>query len=187
MSSTAFHHQNTNSKATSHQKVTYLTTTALFAALICVTTAYIFHIPFGANGGYVHVGDALIYLAASFLPMPYAMAAGAIGGAFADLLTAPVWAPATFFIKMMIALPFTSKKDKIINVRNVIGVFAAAILSFAGYYFAEVIIFGTWGAIIPSIVGTLAQSGGSAVLFIVFGLALDKMNFKANAKNRFGI
>ena len=77
-------------KTTSPQKLIYMTTTALFAALICVTTAYIFHIPFGTNGGYVHIGDTLIYLAAAILPAPYAMIAGALGGAFADLLTAPV-------------------------------------------------------------------------------------------------
>lgn len=178
---------NTKTKTSSHQKVVYLTTTALFAALICITTAYIFHIPVGINGGYVHVGDALIYLAAAVLPMPYAMAAGAIGGAFADILTAPVWALATFLIKMLIALPFSNKKEKIITVRNVIGVFLAAALSFAGYYFAEVLLFGTWGALIPSIIGTLAQSGGSAVLFIIFGIALDKMHFKTMLKHKFGI
>ena len=58
-------------KADAHKKLVYMTTTALFAALICITTAYIFHIPVGANGGYVHVGDALIYLAAAVLPAPY--------------------------------------------------------------------------------------------------------------------
>lgn len=178
---------NTKTRTSSHQKVVCLTTTALFAALICITTAYIFHIPVGVNGGYVHVGDALIYLAAAILPMPYAMAAGAIGGAFADLLTAPVWALATFVIKMLIALPFSRKRDKIITTRNVIGVFLAAALSFGGYYIAEVFLFGTWGALIPSIIGTLAQSGGSAVLFIVFGLALDKIHFKTMLKHKLGI
>lgn len=186
MSSTTIEKPDTSAKA-AHQRLIYLTTTALFAALICITTAYLFHIPFGLNGGYVHVGDALIYLAAAILPAPYAMAAGAIGGAFADLLTAPVWAPATFIIKMLITIPFTSKKDKILTLQNVIGVFIAAVISFAGYYVAEGIMFGTWGALISSIIGTLAQSGGSAILFIIFGIALDKMGFKANIKNRFQI
>lgn len=174
-------------KADAHQKLVYMTTTALFAALICITTAYIFHIPVGANGGYVHVGDALIYLAAAVLPAPYAMLAGALGGAFADFLTAPVWAPATFIIKIIIAIPVTNKKDKIINVHNVIGVIIAGVLSFIGYYLAEVVLFGTWAAIIDSFIGSLAQSGGSAVLFIVLGHALDKMHFKGMLKNKFNI
>lgn len=42
-----------------------LTTTGLFAAMIVLMTAYICHIPYGANAGYIHFGDALIYLAAA--------------------------------------------------------------------------------------------------------------------------
>ena len=86
-----------------------LTLTGIFAALICLFTAYICHIPVGPNGGYLHFGDTFIYVAASLLPQPYALLAGAIGGGLADLLTAPMWAPATIIIKMLITLPFTSK------------------------------------------------------------------------------
>lgn len=68
-----------------------LTLTGIFAALICLFTAYICHIPVGPNGGYLHFGDTFIYVAASLLPQPYALLAGAIGGGLADLLTAPMW------------------------------------------------------------------------------------------------
>ena len=47
--------------------VTLLTVTGLFAAIITLMTAYICHIPYGANGGYIHFGDALIYVAAVIL------------------------------------------------------------------------------------------------------------------------
>ena len=181
MSSTTINNPEPSANALSHQKVSRLTSTALFAALICVTTAYIFHIPFGVKGG------SLIYLAAAFLPTPYAMFAGAIGGAMADILTAPVYAPATFIIKMLISLPITCKKDKIVNVHNCVGIVVAAVISFIGYYITDVILFGTWGALIPSIVGTLAQSGGSAVIFIILGSTLDKAGFKSTMKNKFGI
>ena len=87
-----------------------ITAAGLFAAMITIMTAYICHIPYGANGGYIHFGDALIYLGAVFLPRPYALAAAAIGGGMADLLTAPMWAPATIIIKMLITLPFTSRE-----------------------------------------------------------------------------
>ncbi len=155
-----------------------LTTSALFAALICVTTAYVFHIPFGANGGYIHIGDALIYLGAAILPAPYAIAAAALGGLFADLFTAPIWAPATFIIKAMVASSFTSKKKNIVNARNIIALFIAAIISIAGYYIAEVIIFGNAAVAIASVVSSTIQAIGSSVLFITFGLTLDKMKFK---------
>ena len=168
----------TTSASSSHQQFFYLTSTALFAALICITTAFIFHIPYGINGGYVHIGDALIYLAASILPLPYAMVAGAIGGAMADLLTAPVWAPATFIIKMMIAIPFTRKKDKFITLQNIIGLFVAFLISMIGYYVAEAILFHSWAAIVPAFVGSFIQSFGSALVYVALGTSLDRMNFK---------
>ena len=83
--------------------------TGLFAALITIFTAYIGHVPVGVNGGDIHFGDGLIYLAATILPWPYAMLAGAIGGGMADLLTAPAWTLATVIIKALIVIPFTNK------------------------------------------------------------------------------
>ena len=101
-----------------NSQVKKLTFTALMAAMITIFTAYICHIPVGQNGGYIHFGDSLIYIAACLLPWPYAMTAAAIGGGMADLLTAPIWAPATIIIKALISIPFTSKSDKIMTVRN---------------------------------------------------------------------
>ena len=88
---------------------------------------------------------------------------------------------------MIITIPLTSKKDKIVNVHNTIGVVIAGVLSFIGYYLAEAILFGTWAAIIPSFIGSLMQSGSSAVLFIVFVHALDRLHFKGTLKNKFKI
>ena len=67
-----------------NSQVKKLTFTALMAAMITIFTAYICHIPVGQNGGYIHFGDSLIYIAACLLPWPYAMTAAAIGGRFAD-------------------------------------------------------------------------------------------------------
>lgn len=159
-------------------KLLYLTHAALFAALSCVTTAYLFHIPFGTSGGYIHIGDAIIYLAAALLPTPYAMLAGGLGGALADLLTAPIWAPATFLIKMLITLPITSRQNKIINRHNVLGTVFAGIISILGYYIAECIIYGSVAAVLTSMVGNLIQAIGSAVLFLILGHALDRVHIR---------
>ncbi|MDC7287002.1 TIGR04002 family protein [Blautia schinkii] len=167
-------------QAHSGAAVRRLTVTAVFAALTTLMTAYIFHIPIGMNGGYVHLGDAMIYLAAAILPMPYACAAGAIGGGLADLLTAPVWAPATVVIKMLICLPFSSKGGKLVTKRNVLASFAAFWLSALGYYVAEGIMFGFKAAFFTSLGGSVIQSGGSALVFVVVGMALDRIGFKAN-------
>ncbi len=168
---------------TTSSKVKLLTVTGLFAAMITVMTAYICHIPTGTNGGYIHFGDSLIYLAAVLLPTPYALAAAAIGGGMADLLTAPMWAPATIIIKMLITIPFTNKSTKIITPRNVIATIIAYFISGLSYFLAEYILFGTWSALFASMAGSLIQSGGSAIFFVIFGLALDKVHVKAKIAN----
>ena len=170
----------TKQHTTQTEKIKYLTITGLMAAMITIMTAYICHIPTGVNGGYIHFGDSLIYLAATILPTPYALAASAIGGGLADLMTAPMWAPATIIIKMLITLPFTSKSTKIITTRNVIATIIAYLVTGLGYFLAEYIIFGSMEtAFLASMSGNLIQSGGSAIFFIVFGLALDKAHIKA--------
>lgn len=159
-------------------KTRYMTMTGIMASLIAVMTAYVCHIPAGANGGYIHFGDSLIYLAAVLLPRPYAFAAAAIGGGVADLLTAPMWTGATIIIKMLITLPFTNKAKKIVTPRNVFATVIAYLISGTGYFLAEYILFGTWAAYLVSMTGSLIQSGGSAVFFVLFGVALDKIHFK---------
>ena len=126
------------------------------------------------------LGDTMIYLAAAFLPLPYACAAGAIGGGLADLLTAPVWAPATIIIKMLICLPFSSKGTKLVTKRNVVALFLAFAISATGYYIAEGIMFGFTASFFTSVSGSIVQSGGSAIMFVIIGTALDKIGFKTN-------
>ena len=163
-----------------------LVLTGLFAAMITIMTAYICHIPYGANGGYIHFGDALIYVAAVFLPRPYALAAAAIGGGMADLLTAPMWAPATIIIKMLIVLPFTSKEGLILCPRNVAAPFISACISAAGYWLAEGILFGNFVAPLVSFAGSAVQSGGSAIIFLVLAVALDRMHMKGKVVEMLG-
>ncbi len=165
-------------EGTSLSKVRYLTMTGLLAALITIMTAYVCHIPIGMNGGYLHFGDSLIYMTAVLLPRPYALVAAAIGGGMADILTAPIWAPATVIIKMLIALPFSNKSTKILTKRNVIAAIVAYFISGIGYFIAEYILFGTWAVFFVSMSGSLIQSGGSAMFFVIFGYALDKVYLK---------
>lgn len=158
--------------------LTLLTTTALFAAMITLMTAYIFHIPYGANGGYIHFGDALIYLAAVLLPRPYAVCAAAIGGGLADLLTAPMWAPATILIKALITLPFTSRHPHVINWQNVVAPIFAALMSIVGYYLAEGLIFGSFATAAASALGNLIQGVGSMIIFFILVGVFDKTKIK---------
>jgi uncharacterized repeat protein (TIGR04002 family) len=154
-----------------------LTTTALFAAAITVMTAYMLHIPL-PTGGYIHLGDALIYLAACLLPVPYAAAAAAIGAGLADLLTAPMWVLPTLVIKAVLVLFFTSKSECILCPRNWAAVVAAGLFSPAAYALANCVMAGTMTAFLPQFLGTLAQGIGSGALFLVIAPALDGVKLK---------
>jgi uncharacterized repeat protein (TIGR04002 family) len=165
-------------------KTMNLAMAGVMAALITLMTAYVCHIPIGANGGYVHFGDTLIYLAATILPRPYALAAAAIGGGLADVLTAPMWAPATIIIKMLLVLLFTNKASKIITIRNIIATVPAYLITGVGYFIAEYIIFEAEALLLVSMSQNLVQSLGSAVFFICLGIALDKAGLKDKFSNR---
>ena len=148
----------------------------IFAALVFVVTAYL-HIP--TYNGYVHVGDGFIFLAACILPMPYAVFVGAAGAMLADVLTGyAIWAPGSIVIKVVTALLFSCKTKKIVSVRNVLMLIPATAICVGGYYLYEVIITGSFGAALAGIPGSLIQSAASSIVFVLVGIAMDKMNFR---------
>ena len=158
-------------------KIHMLTVTALFAAAITVMTAYMLHIPI-PTGGYIHLGDALIYLAACLLPVPYAAAAAAIGAGLADLLTAPMWVLPTLVIKAVLVLFFTNQGERLLCLRNLAAVVIAGLFSPAAYALAGCAMAGTMTAFVPQFLGTLVQGIGSGALFIVIAPALDGVKLK---------
>ena len=148
---------------------------ALFAALVFVATAYLPRIP--TVNGYVHLGDTFVFLCASLLPMPYAVAASALGGGMADLMTGyAIWAPASFIIKGLTAFFFTARGKKILCVKNFIAIGAAGIICVGGYYlWAALFISGSWAAPVSELLPNLMQTLVSGVLYVMFAAVLDRI------------
>ena len=142
-----------------HTKLQSLVTAAILAAAITIMTAFLFHVPIGATGGYVHFGDALIYLSAA-------------------LLTAPMWMPATVVIKSLVVLPFSSRGERLLTRRNAAATLLAGAITVVGYYLAEGLLFGGWAAFLMSVTGNLVQAVGSAVLFLARAGVLDRVDLK---------
>lgn len=158
------------------EKLRTMTITGIFTALILVFAAYI-HIP--SYTGYVHIADGFLYLAACMLPTPYAMFAGAAGAALADCLSGyAIWAPGSLIIKAVTVLFFSAKAAKIVSKRNLLGLIPAAALCVGGYYFYEVILYGSFSAPLYGMVGNLTQAVFSSALFVVVGLAFDKAKLR---------
>ena len=169
--------------------------TALFAALTFALTFSV-RIPM-PSGGYIHLGDAMIYLSACILPFPYAIAAAGIGGALSDLAGGyAVYILPTLIIKALNASVFTSKKGRILSLRNGLCSIASGAITVAAYYLVDVLMISLSGAADSSffaeffsvqnwiasagasIPGNLIQAAGSAVLFIVIAFALDRVKIK---------
>ncbi|AWZ48537.1 TIGR04002 family protein [Clostridiaceae bacterium 14S0207] len=160
------------------RKTKLLVFTSMFAALIYVTTAFLFHIPTGINGGYIHIGDAFIYLAACILPTPYAMIASAVGAGLSDLLSpgGAVWVIPTIIIKPILVLFFTSKNTRMLCKRNVCAIFLAGIVGVFGYYMASGIMFGNFKVAFAALLMNFIQPIGSGIAFVIFAYALDKVH-----------
>ncbi|MDD6251170.1 MAG: TIGR04002 family protein [Oscillospiraceae bacterium] len=158
---------------------------AVFAALIIVTTAYV-KIPIGINEGYIHLGDSIIYLAGCLLG-PFAAIAAAIGGAIADILAgAAMWAPGTAVIKALISVPFIiatafyNKKNvnnRIIHLSTILVTLLSGAITVLGYWLYEGFLY-SFASAFASMPFNAIQAVGSAVVFIILGCALDAVKIQ---------
>lgn len=168
------------------KKLLMVVLSALFAALSAVLVGFI-HIPNGI-GGYTHIGDSIVYLCASFLPLPYAAVSSAIGFALADLIAGyPYYMLPSAIIRVLVVLMFSSKAKKLITKRNIIALPLSLIITVGGYavtkyilkYFIESYTSeAAFAAMISSIPGNIIQVVLSSVVYVAVALALDKINFK---------
>ena len=154
-------------------QIKLITLTALFAALTYVLTAFL-HVP--TIKGYVHIGDAVIFLAASLLPAPYSPAAGAIGAGLSDALSGYfIWVPATVVIKALTALSFTNKGEHIVSKRNLIALIPALVLCVGGYgLYSGAVIYKNLAAGFADAAANAVQTISSGIVYVLLGTALDK-------------
>ena len=161
-----------------------LALTAMFAALVTVSTAFI-KVP--APLGYAHAGDAIVYLAACLLPPPFGFFAAGIGGATADLLSGyAVFALPTAIIKSLNVLPFflvriflkkKQKDDKILSLILIPALILTSFITVGGYFIVNTILFNEAYAITETPFNVM-QAIVCAVLFTALGAALDSVKLK---------
>lgn len=139
--------------------------TALFAALICVSTMLV-QIPIPATGGYANLGDGVILICAFLLaPLPAVIAAG-LGSALADILAGYVsFAPGTLVIKAGVALIAAlifirfgkSAPEKKAFVSLITAGVAAETFMVLGYFFYEAVLLGVGLGAAAGIAGNIGQ------------------------------
>ncbi|MDO4544687.1 MAG: ECF transporter S component [Bacillota bacterium] len=165
--------------------------TALMMALIMVSILFI-RVPIPFTQGYVHLGDAMIFLSVLILGWKYGAIAAAFGGALGDLIGGfAMWAPWTFAIKGIMAIILglvimaVSKRENLSRggflFGEIMGMMVAGLFMVAGYYLAEGIMYGNW---ITPMLG-VPWNIGQFVVGMVLATAIATVLCKTPAKYYF--
>jgi uncharacterized membrane protein len=176
----------TNKETTdlNHEKTMKLILTGLMMALIVVATIVIpIPVPFGS--GYIHFGDAMIFLSVLILGWRYGAVAAGVGSALADLLIGyAIWAPWTLCVKgimgavMGIFLMKSMKRQGVkilgVPVFQLVGMILAGIIMAAGYYLAEGVIYGNFIAALAGIPWNVLQFVVGTFIATLLAAALYK-------------
>lgn len=154
-----------------------LTVTSMFTAMIFVVTRFL-QVPVGI--GYIHLGDVLVYMCACLMGNPWALIAGGIGQALADVASGfSVYAPATFLIKAIVAVIMSFAKNntpKILTKKSAILTIPSGVIVVAGYFIADTIV--AKGFAFTYVYANIIQALGSSLVFIILAAALDKSKIK---------
>lgn len=163
------------------EKIRKLTLTAMFMAMVCVTTMFL-SVRDPVNGGYTNLGDAFVLLGAMLLGPWYGAAAGGIGSALADLLGGyGYYVPGTLLIKGLVALlaglfvhalPL-GKKHPMVGAG--IGAVLGELWMVAGYWLYKSLILGNAAGALTSIPKNLIQAAAGVGLSLVMFAALRKI------------
>jgi len=158
------------------KKIAYI---GLFSALVMISTLLI-QIP-TITKGYVHLGDALVYLSGIFLgPLAGLLSAG-IGSALADLASGyAVYAPATFLVKGLDALVVAASYN-ILSRSFAKNKMIAALLAFtlgglvmiAGYLFYESFLYG-FAVALTGVPANLIQAITGVIIALPLFAVLEK-------------
>lgn len=165
--------------------------TGLMMAMITVVTMII-PIPIPFTSGYIHLGDAVIFLSILILGWKYGAVSAGVGSALADIFVGfTVWAPWTLCIKGGMAVIMgifieKSLKRKGKNILGVpvyqqIGMIFAGLFMVIGYYIAEGVIYGNFIAATLAIPWNIGQF---TVGLVIASLISSKL-YKSPAKKFF--
>ena len=174
----------TQSYAKPGNKTLDLIMTAMLVALVFIATVFLnIKLPISANGGLVHLGTAMLFIASILYGPKKGALAGAIGMGLFDLVGGWVlWAPITIvarglqgYIVGKIAWS-NGRKGSSLGF-NLIATIVSTPVMIACYYIWEGILYGNWIAPLASIPGDLVQSVLGIMVAIPLCAALKKVPY----------
>jgi uncharacterized membrane protein len=176
--------ENTQSYSKTSQKTLDLIMTAMLVALVFLSTFFLnIKLPISVNGGLVHLGTAMLFIASILFGPKKGALAGAIGMGLFDIVGGwLLWAPITIvarglqgFIVGKIAWSKGRKGSSL--ALNITATIVSIPFMIAVYYFGEVILYGNWIVPLTSIPGDLLQNALGMIIAIPVCVALKKVPY----------
>ncbi len=167
---------------------TKIVLTALMMCLVMVLTMFV-RVPIPFTQGYVHLGDAMVFMSVLILGWRYGAVAAGVGAMLADIIGGfAAWAPWTFAIKAIMAIILglvimAASERKNVN-RNkfraamIAGMIVAGAFMAAAYYAAEGIMYGNWVVPALGIPWNIGQFAVGMVIAVIIAEALYKTPVK---------
>ncbi|MDF2858535.1 MAG: transporter component [Neobacillus sp.] len=156
--------------------------TAMLIALVFVATFFLnIRLPIAANGGLVHLGTAMLFIASILFGPKKGAMAGAIGMGLFDLVSGwTLWAPFTFVVRglqgyIVGKIAWSNGRNGTSVVFNLLGIILSVPVMLAGYYVCEGVLYGSWIAPLASIPGNLTQIVVGICIAIPVGVVLKKV------------
>lgn len=172
-----------------NSSVSKLVVTAFMICIIMVSIMFI-KIPIPFTQGYVHPGDAMIFLSVLVLGWKRGAVAASFGSMLGDVMGGfAAWAPWTFVIKGVMALILglmaelafkkAGRSRAFVITMESIGMVAAGSFMTAAYYAAEAVMYGNWAVPVLGIPWNIGQFAVGIVLAFVLAETLCKTPVKA--------
>ena len=174
----------TQSYSKTSQKTLDLIMTSMLVALVFLSTFFLnIKLPISVNGGLVHLGTAMLFIASILFGPKKGALAGAIGMGLFDLVGGwLLWAPITIvarglqgFIVGKIAWSNGRKGSSL--ALNIMATIVSIPFMIAVYYFGEVILYGNWIVPLTSIPGDLLQNALGMIIALPVCIALKKVPY----------
>ena len=158
--------------------------TAMLVALVFVSTFFLnIKLPIAANGGLVHLGTAMLFIASILFGPKKAALAGAIGMGLFDIAGGwALWAPITIVARglqgyIVGKIAWSKGRNGTSIALNVTATIVSIPFMIAVYYIGEGILYGNWIAPLASIPGDLVQNILGIIVAVPVCVALKKVPY----------
>ncbi len=155
----------------------------LLISMVFVATKFInIRLPISINGGLIHLGNTMLFLAAIVFGKRKGAIAGAFGMGLFDVVSGwMAWAPFTFIIRGVMgyiigSISYSNKRNGQSFFWNVVGIIISSIFMIIGYYITEGILYGNWISPATSIPGNITQIIIGAIIGLPIASAVKKTN-----------